>query len=80
MTTISESNPGIFNKITKIESIYQRDVGNKIEPLFSITRGSLLNAAQSITEHSSPHVANITGFFMPDGIFHFTLFQQTLIS
>lgn len=66
MTTICESDPEILNKIAKIESIYEREIGYNIESLFPVARGGLLSAARSIAEHSSPHIAIITGFFFPD--------------
>lgn len=68
MTTISETDQDILHKIAKIESVYERDIGNYVkstEPLFPVARGGLLSAARSIAEHPSPHVAIITGFFIP---------------
>ena len=57
----------ILKKIAQLETICGQDVGRGIEPLFQVAKGGLLGAARAIAEHSSPHVAIITGFFMPDG-------------
>ncbi|MFH7025413.1 MAG: DUF4392 domain-containing protein [Heteroscytonema crispum UTEX LB 1556] len=57
----------ILKKIAQLETICGRDVGRGIEPLFQVAKGGLLGAARAIAEHYSPHVAIITGFFLPDG-------------
>ncbi|MEC4891911.1 MAG: DUF4392 domain-containing protein [Oscillatoria sp. PMC 1051.18] len=64
MTNYSEK---VLAKIAKIESICSQDVGRGIEPLAQFTRGELCGAAKSLAEHSSPHVAIMTGFFIPHG-------------
>ena len=65
MSTILGDDRDILARIEKIETICGRDVGNGIEPLVQAARGGLLGAARSITEHPHPHVAIITGFFVP---------------
>ncbi|MDY6899569.1 MAG: DUF4392 domain-containing protein [Cyanobacteriota bacterium] len=57
----------ILDKIAHLESICSQDVGRGIDSLVEAAKGGLLGAARSIAEHSSPHVAIITGFFMPNG-------------
>lgn len=52
-------------KISEIESLYQKDVGRGITPLTEATQGQLWQAARSFTRHSLPHVVIITGFFIP---------------
>ncbi len=54
-------------KVAQIEAICSRDVGRGIDKLAQQTRGNLLAAARSIAEHPSPHIALITGFFIPHG-------------
>lgn len=56
-----------LDKIAQLESICSQDVGRGIESLVKAAKGGLLGAARSIAEHSHPHVAIITGFFMPNG-------------
>ncbi|WP_231510243.1 DUF4392 domain-containing protein [Fischerella sp. PCC 9605] len=57
--------PEILDKIAQLESICGRDVGRGIQPLVQIAKGGLLATACSIAEHPEPHVAIITGFFLP---------------
>lgn len=59
--------PAIFTRIAQIEAICGRDIGHGIEPLVNAARGGLLGAARSIAEHPAPHVAIMTGFFIPHG-------------
>jgi hypothetical protein len=54
-------------KISKIEKICSHDVGRGITPLADVLRGNLLKAAQSIVDHPLPHIAIITGFYVPKG-------------
>ncbi|MBF2063989.1 MAG: DUF4392 domain-containing protein [Calothrix sp. C42_A2020_038] len=54
-----------LDRIALLEKICGQDVGRGIEPLVKATQGELLNAAHSIVEHPKPHVAIITGFFLP---------------
>lgn len=56
-----------LDKIARLESICSQDVGRGIDSLVKAAKGGLLGAARSIAEHSHPHVAIITGFFMPNG-------------
>lgn len=51
--------------IRKLEAICGRDVGRGIGPLVDAARGGLAAAAQSIAGHGAPHVALMTGFFVP---------------
>ena len=55
----------VLAQIEQIETICGRDVGNGIQPLVQAAQGGLLGAARSIAEHPSPHVAIMTGFFVP---------------
>ncbi|RUS98049.1 aspartate/glutamate/hydantoin racemase [Dulcicalothrix desertica PCC 7102] len=55
----------ILEKITQLQAICSQDVGRGIQALVNVTQGELLGAANSIVNHSSPHVAIITGFFLP---------------
>ncbi|NEO35236.1 MAG: DUF4392 domain-containing protein [Moorea sp. SIOASIH] len=67
MTAAFGNSPEVLTRIEKIENICGRDIGNGIEPLVEAAKGGLLGAARSIAEHPSPHVAIITGFFIPHG-------------
>ena len=67
MNTIVENSPEILTRIEQIENICGRDIGNSIEPLVEAAKGGLLEAARSIASHPSPHVAIMTGFFVPRG-------------
>ncbi|MEO0835739.1 MAG: glutamate cyclase domain-containing protein [Cyanobacteria bacterium J06642_3] len=67
MNAVIENNPQILDKIEQIENICGRDIGNKIEPLMEAAKGGLWSAARSIASHPSPHVAIMTGFFVPRG-------------
>ena len=71
MSVVLENSPEVLTRIEQIESICGRDignnVGNKIKPLMDAAKGGLLGAARSIAEHPSPHVAIMTGFFVPRG-------------
>ena len=55
----------IIHKIAQLESICGQDVGRGIQPLVEATRGGLLKTAHSIAQHPAPHVAIMTGFFLP---------------
>lgn len=57
----------IENKINKIETLCAQDVGRGIEPLYKFSKGNLLKAALSIANHPCPHIAIITGFYIPHG-------------
>lgn len=57
--------PKIIQKITQLETICGQDVGRGIHQLVQASKGGLLAAASSIAEHNKPHVAIITGFFLP---------------
>ena len=67
MTKRPQYEPEILDKIARLESICSQDVGRGIDSLVEAAKGGLLGAARSIAEHSHPHVAVITGFFMPNG-------------
>ena len=67
MNTIIRDSRKILTQIEQIETICGRDIGHGIEPLVEATKGGLLGAARSIAEHPSPHVAIMTGFFIPHG-------------
>ncbi|AOY78505.1 DUF4392 domain-containing protein [Moorena producens JHB] len=67
MTAAFGNSPEVKTRIEKIENICGRDIGNGIEPLVEAAKGGLLGAARSIAEHPSPHVAIMTGFFVPHG-------------
>ncbi|MEQ9237617.1 glutamate cyclase domain-containing protein [Coleofasciculus sp. E2-BRE-01] len=67
MSAVIDNSPEILNRIEQIETICGRDVGHGIQPLVQAAKGGLLGAARSIAEHPSPHVAIITGFFIPHG-------------
>jgi D-glutamate cyclase len=55
----------VLTKIAQIETICGTDVGRNIQPLVDAARGGILGAARSLVEHPSPHVAIVTGFFLP---------------
>lgn len=55
----------ILEKIAQLQAICSQDIGRGIQALVNVTQGELLGAASSIVNHSSPHVAIITGFFLP---------------
>ena len=65
MNAVIENSQDVLTRIEQIESICGRDIGNGIEPLVEAAKGGLLGAARSIAEHPSPHVAIMTGFFVP---------------
>lgn len=67
MNAIIGNSQEVLTGIEQIENICGRDVGHGIEPLVEAAKGGLLGAARSIAEHPSPHVAIITGFFIPHG-------------
>ncbi|MDY6783757.1 MAG: DUF4392 domain-containing protein [Cyanobacteriota bacterium] len=67
MKTVIDTSPEVLARVEKIEAICGRDIGHGIEPLVEAAKGGLLGAARSIAEHPSPHVAIITGFFIPHG-------------
>lgn len=67
MSAVLENSQEVLTRIEQIENICGRDVGNGIEPLVEAAKGGLLGAARSIAEHPSPHVAIMTGFFVPRG-------------
>lgn len=62
-----ENSQEILTKIEQIENICGRDIGNSIEPLVEKAKVGLLGAARSIASHPLPHVAIMTGFFVPRG-------------
>jgi hypothetical protein len=51
--------------LAELETIAGRDVGRGIGPLADAARGGLQQAALSIARHPAPHVALLTGFFVP---------------
>ncbi len=51
--------------VARIEAICGRDVGRGIAPLVAAARGGLLAAARSIARHPAPHLAILTGFYIP---------------
>ncbi len=51
--------------IRQLETICGRDVGRGIGPLVDAARGGLAAAAESIAGHRAPHLALLTGFFVP---------------
>ncbi|MBW4509400.1 MAG: DUF4392 domain-containing protein [Scytonematopsis contorta HA4267-MV1] len=55
----------VLTKIAQIETICGTDVGRNIQPLVDAARGGILGAARSLAEHPLPHVAIVTGFFLP---------------
>ena len=67
MTKRPQYEPEILDKIARLESICSQDVGRGIDSLVEAAKEGLLGAARSIAEHSHPHVAIVTGFFMPNG-------------
>lgn len=67
MSAVLENSQEVLTRIEQIEKICGRDIGNGIEPLVEAAKGGLLGAARSIAEHPSPHVAIMTGFFVPHG-------------
>jgi len=67
MSAVLENSQEVLIRIEQIENICGRDIGNGIEPLVQAAKGGLLGAARSIAEHPSPHVAIMTGFFVPHG-------------
>jgi D-glutamate cyclase len=62
---MSKYSQEILKKIAQIETICGTDVGRNIQPLVQAAKGGILGAARSLAEHPSPHVAIITGFFLP---------------
>ncbi|MBR8827638.1 MAG: DUF4392 domain-containing protein [Gomphosphaeria aponina SAG 52.96 = DSM 107014] len=66
LSTINHQ-PSTINKIKQIENICSQDVGRGIEPLAKFCQGALMGAAFSIAQHPSPHIAILTGFFIPHG-------------
>ncbi len=67
MTKKTQCDRDTLDKIARVETIFSQDVGRGIERLVKAAKGGLLGAARSIAEHNFPHVAIITGFFMPCG-------------
>lgn len=65
MPTHSTHTQESLDKIAQLQALSGRDVGRGIQPLVKVTQGELLGAASSIVNHPSPHVAIITGFFLP---------------
>lgn len=65
MLTHSTHTQETLEKIAQLQAICARDVGRGIQALVNVTQGELLGAASSIVNHSSPHIAIITGFFLP---------------
>ncbi|NEO98269.1 MAG: DUF4392 domain-containing protein [Symploca sp. SIO2E9] len=67
MSAAFRNSQEVLNRVEQIEEICGRDIGNGIELLVEAAKGGLLGAACSIAEHPSPHVAIMTGFFVPHG-------------
>ncbi|MCP4662648.1 MAG: DUF4392 domain-containing protein [bacterium] len=63
----AEGSRRVADAVARIEEICGRDVGRGIAPLVAAARGGLLAAARSIARHPAPHVAILTGFFIPRG-------------
>lgn len=58
--------PDVIQRIADLENIAGRDLGERgIAPLLEATRGDLLGAATSLAQHPAPHVAILTGFYIP---------------
>ncbi len=57
----------IIDKINQLEIICGQDVGRGIQPLVIAAKGGLFGAASSIAKHPNPHVAIISGFYLPYG-------------
>jgi D-glutamate cyclase len=57
--------PDIERRIGRIEAVVGQDVGRNIQALFAHAEGGLLAAARSIAQHPRPHVAIISGFYIP---------------
>ena len=57
--------PNAARRIAAIEALVGQDVGRSIQALTTRARGGLLGAARGIAEHPAPHVAVITGFYVP---------------
>jgi D-glutamate cyclase len=57
----------IIDKINQLEIICGQDVGRGIQPLVTAAKGGLFGSASSIAKHKNPHVAIISGFYLPDG-------------
>ncbi len=57
--------PEIIRRIARLEEIVGRDPGRGITPLVEATRGDLASSAASLAVHPAPHVAILTGFFIP---------------
>ena len=55
----------VEERIARIETIVGQDVGRNIQALFEHAAGGLLAAARSIAGHPRPHVAIISGFYIP---------------
>jgi D-glutamate cyclase len=56
----------VEERIARIEAIVGRDLGRRgIERLVRLSRGGLLGAARSLAEHPRPHVAIVSGFYIP---------------
>ena len=56
----------VGGRIARIEAIVGRDLGRRgIERLVRLSRGGLLGAARSLAGHPRPHVAIISGFYIP---------------
>ena len=59
------ASPGVEERIARIEAVVGRDVGRGIGPLVRLSRGGLPGAARSLAGHPRPHVAVISGFYIP---------------
>lgn len=54
-----------MERIDRLEAIAQTDVGRRIEAIADAARGGLARAARSIADERTPHVAVLTGCFIP---------------
>jgi D-glutamate cyclase len=54
-------------RVDRIESVVQTDVGRNIQALFAAARGGLWGAASALVEARRCRVGLITGFFVPQG-------------
>ena len=55
----------VFSLVDAIERIVGTDVGRGIQRLVHDTSGNLYKAAESLASHPAPHVAILSGFYIP---------------
>lgn len=56
-----------YQKVTEIEKAYSKDPGKRgITPLTESLKDQLWDAANSISTHPNPHIAIISGFYIPE--------------